>query len=102
MTRDNVEAEVAMMNSDQKLSWLCTRTFGISQDVSQLMLDVDYLKKNRHCPQHTANEKQIKELVRANRRALIIIAAIVLAMVGVGVLPLDVVVKILSMIGLAA
>jgi hypothetical protein len=99
MTLDKVEADVAMMNSDQKLSWLCTRTFSMSQDVMQLLVDVDYLKKNRHCPNHAENERKIRELAKGNRRAIIAIAAIVLGLVGAGVIPFDVLAKILSLIG---
>ena len=99
MTLENVETEVAKMNGDQKLSWLCTRMFSVSMDVSQLRLDVDYLKTNRHCPNHAANERKIRELAKGNRRAIIAIAAIVLGLVGAGVIPFDVLAKMLSLIG---
>ena len=99
MTHEDVEATVATMSGDQKLSWLCTRVFGISQDVSQLILDVDYLKANRHCPNHAENERKIRELAKGNRRAIIAIAAIVLGLVGAGVIPVDMLAKLFTIIG---
>lgn len=99
MTLPEVEASVATMTSDQKLSWLCSRTFGISQDVSQLMLDVDYLKSNRHCPQHSLNTAILKRVQSNQRKVAVLAVAAILAMCGMGVIPPAVLAKILTIFG---